>query len=856
MAGVKRPYAVMAGAFDEIPSQTITPPEHNQDDVPALFSRLSSPQLPSRLSTNHFEQNASLVLVGIRGAGKSTLAIIASAAMKRKVIDAETAFQRSTGLSSVSYKNTNGSAECHRQQAKVLDAILCRNPINAIIVCSWMEKKTQALLRNFAITNPVIHILRDGPSIQEHLRIPDIDKVNSLLSVSAAIFRACTNLEFFNVSESPTEPLSPASSTANRRTSTPYLTLKRAERHFLKFLSLIYPGGAIPFVESAFPLASVPTEERMFTYALSVSLRTILNEEVDIEDMETGADAIEVVIDTENIVTPSLDPTWLNDITKVVGILRRNIVIPIILHVQMPGGVTIGDNLRQNYLEVISHVLRLAPEVVTIDLRLDDTEISTIMLSRGRSKIMGHSSIMTDPPPWQSSFWLSSYHRACRLGCDIVRLIRAALTPEDNFSVMRLKSYVNELEDRAKPLIAYNSGLLGRHSACFNSILTGVNPESHSITQWEYASQPCLTASEASRSLYASFLFNPMKLYVFGANVGYSLSPAMHNTALAACGIPHHYQPYSTDSLSRIKDLIQDPFFAGASVGLPFKVEIITLTHSLSRHAKAIGAVNTLIPVRQLNSNGSIPEDGSLFRGVNRCGPVLALYGENTDWIGIRACIRRGLSPANAVRSSTTGLVIGAGGMARAAVYAMLQLGVKNILIYNRTQSNAHKMVEHFKALLSQNSLPLLSSDMDSQTRFHVIQSLADSLPSFYRLPTIIISCIPTHRIGDAPEPNFTVPEHWLESRTGGVVIELAYKTLNTPLLEQIRKESYRGWVTMDGLDLLPEQGFAQFELFTGRRAPRRLMRREVFKAYPGEEGNGTSEELQIRLKNIIEQEP
>jgi len=120
------------------------------------------------------------------------------------------------------------------------------------------------------------------------------------------------------------------------------------------------------------------------------------------------------------------------------------------------------------------------------------------------------------------------------------------------------------------------------------------------------------------------------------------------------------------------KSVFQQHDFGGASISLPFKQDVIKLLDFLSASARMIGAVNTILPVRGLK-----PGVEPLHKAYrNDQGPVDALYGDNTDWIGLRTCISRNLSTANAVSARTTGLVIGSGGMARAAIYAMTQLKV------------------------------------------------------------------------------------------------------------------------------------------------------------------------------------
>ncbi|KAI0440805.1 shikimate dehydrogenase substrate binding domain-containing protein [Xylaria telfairii] len=886
VTGVKRGYPV-ATADERQPHDVYTNPEPSkrlrQDDpLPrgnphGMGMPDTTSSTPPRASPEaSFEPNVSIVLVGIRGSGKSTLAIIASTAMKRRVVDLEKRFQDVTRLSTVAYKKAHGPIEYRRQQCNVLERVLATHQRDSIIVSSWMEPGIHALLENYAASHPVIHIARDPEAIQQYLKVADESKIRELMKYTASAFRAVANFEFFNVSEkclklddlvncdSP-EGLVRGDGLAS---PAPYLTLKRAERHFLKFLSLIMPPRSIPFIESAFPLASVPTETRQFTYAISVPLSRILADEWETEDLETGADAIEIVIDdafAPNAATfpgkSHLNPERASRISRAVGALRRNVVIPIIYHVPWPTSGSINDAQRAAYLEHVQHGLLLCPEYLTVDLRLDDRALHHIVKLRRISKIIGaiHFESSSRPPSWVDPMWVGYYRKAQDFSCDLVKMTRPAFSMEDNFEINMLRCSVAGAGQPQIPLVAYNTGAKGRHSACLNKILTSVLPESLLKSGYEennYSSYitPSITPRQATIALRSSFATDDaLKLYVVGTNCQHSLSPAMHNTAIQALGTRHIYQPYSTSSLSNIRDLVHDPSFGGASVGLPFKVEVISLTHSLSTHAKAIGAVNTLIPVRHLNPDGSIPDDALLSNARNSAGPVLALYGENTDWIGIRACIRRGLSPANAVRSNTAGLVIGAGGMARAAVYSMLQLGVQNIVVYNRSPGNAQKLVSHFELLLSRDDIPLLSKVDDRKTNFHILRSRDDPWPEHLRQPTIVVSCIPAQQDGDRPPPNFTLPEGWMGSPTGGVVVDFAYGVLDTPVILQTRAEAHRGWVVMDSLDLLPEQGFAQFELFTGRRAPRRLMRAEVLKSTPDEL---RSYPLQPRLDSITEQEP
>ncbi|KAI9728261.1 MAG: hypothetical protein M1834_007754 [Cirrosporium novae-zelandiae] len=336
-------------------------------------------------------------------------------------------------------------------------------------------------------------------------------------------------------------------------------------------------------------------------------------------------------------------------------------------------------------------------------------------------------------------------------------------------------------------------------------------------------------------TLTTNFL-DSLRFYNIGTSILYSISPAIHKAAFHAFSMPHDYLIYQTSSLASLFQLSQSPDFGGASISMPFKVSIVPSLTYKSAHVRAINAVNTLVPLRA-RADGTVPslsDQLSSKPGDRPTGPVVAWYGENTDWVGILTTIKRHVStlppPLNTINpSSTVALVVGAGGVARAAIYALIQSRVTRIFLHNRTRENADRVAAQF------NSWAVPDPAFPGTNVVTVIPCKGNPWPSFISPPTIIISCIPAHSVGGLPAANTLLPPSWLSSPSGGIVIDLAYQPVDTPLLKQVRswaRETGRHWITVSGLEPILEQAICQFEVMTGKRAPREMMRAEVQRKY------------------------
>jgi threonine dehydrogenase-like Zn-dependent dehydrogenase len=132
------------------------------------------------------------------------------------------------------------------------------------------------------------------------------------------------------------------------------------------------------------------------------------------------------------------------------------------------------------------------------------------------------------------------------------------------------------------------------------------------------------------------------------------------------------------------------------------------------------------------------------------------------------------LSVANSVDSSSAALVIGAGGMARATVYALMDLGVRNIVIWNRSIARAELLVANYSVYATSLATP----GNFWQTRFRILHNLTDPWPADMNQPTIIVCTPPAHTIDKTPGLDFTVPEPWFGSMTGGVIVEVSLRII------------------------------------------------------------------------------
>ncbi|THH16308.1 hypothetical protein EW146_g4315 [Bondarzewia mesenterica] len=726
---------------------------------------------------------ASVVIIGMRGSGKSFIGELASTTLGWPFIDADAYFEQKRKIGVREFVRQHGWPAFRVAETEHLIEILTENPTKTVISMGGGIVETpeaRDVLKAYAREGPVVHVVRQIDEVVQYLgeetaRPAYGEPILDVFKRREPWFAQCCSYEFVNHTDSAL--------VVSDAASLPIIPSRGIREEVARFFCHI--TGRQP------NLAPNLTRGKR-SYFLSLTFPNITAALADLEEMTAGVDAIELRVDLlrspEQIdaVGPVVPPIVY--VADQIAAIRQKSTMPIVFSVRTSSqGGSFPDTAVKEAFELYGLALRVGVEYIDVEISWPEKRIKNLVSRKGHSQIIASWHDWSGNMKWDSAAVKDKYDVANMFG-DIVKIVGKANSLEDNYALHAFVARVTASPD-SKPVLAINMGVEGQLSRILN---TTFSPVTHPLLPIKAAPGQC-TFAEIQTALHLIGQLPAKKFYLFGIPIAHSMSPTLHNTAFQLLGLPYTYEILETEKVDEeVLSAVASPDFGGASVTIPFKRDIMAHLDGLSPEAEVIGAVNTVIPL--------VKDDGSK-----------TLFGDNTDWLGIRSCIRARL-PA-AVHSVDAGLIIGAGGTARAAIYALHSLGTKHIYLFNRTPSSAEVLL---------NAIP--------GANVVLLDSLG-SWPTGSPAPCVIVSTVPaTATTTDESVSNALLLPPTLFRAEGGVVVDMAYRPAETPLLTLAKKADK--WVMVKGVEVLLEQGYKQFELWTGRRCPRTVVARRVWEKY------------------------
>ena len=260
---------------------------------------------------------------------------------------------------------------------------------------------------------------------------------------------------------------------------------------------------------------------------------------------------------------------------------------------------------------------------------------------------------------------------------------------------------------------------------------------------------------------------------IIGYPLSHTLSPSMHNFIYQKLGIDVEYKKWeiSPNNLKSHIEKINNENFIGANITVPYKEKIVPLLDEIRNEAKFTGAVNTIVK----NNN--------------------KLIGYNTDVYGIEQTLDIKLK--NDVINNA--VIFGAGGAAKAAFFVLLQRGLNNLTIVNRTKSNALKMISKFNNVNCDQNIITLNEK--SQIKSACLSA------------DLIINTTILGMKGSGYEDISPIDSTFIDSNS--VIFDMVYNPTKTPLIKIALERNAN---IIEGLNMLVYQAIKSIELWTGIR--------------------------------------
>jgi len=269
---------------------------------------------------------------------------------------------------------------------------------------------------------------------------------------------------------------------------------------------------------------------------------------------------------------------------------------------------------------------------------------------------------------------------------------------------------------------------------------------------------------------------------LFGYPVAHSLSPLLHQTIFDSLGFNWKFSFLESKDIQEFLQFIRDPKCYGAAVTMPHKVAILQHLDGLTDEGREVGAVNTIIIRKQADGKRTY-------------------IGTNTDVFGVRESFYQNVSDKS-VFDGKPGLVIGSGGAARSAVYALRRMmNCKPVYIVNRFKDEVEQVIQECEAIgFGQNLIHVETAEQ------------AEKLEA----PGAIVSCIPDFPpTSDLEIQARQVIETMLYKERKGAILEMCYHPSPWTALGAIAEKA--GWNVILGTEAMIYQGLEQQKLWTGK---------------------------------------
>ncbi|KAH6597298.1 hypothetical protein BASA61_003193 [Batrachochytrium salamandrivorans] len=751
------------------------------DFVPQLHGsgKLAAADL---VDTPHLVSDTSILLVGMRGAGKTHMGRAAAKFLGREFIDMDVYLEKTLSMTIPELIKDKGWEEFRRLETQFLSTVLAEHTTGTIIASGGgvVESIESRKVIN-SWNGMVVHVRRNIDEIEQYLRIDKTrpsygEDIRSVFARREPLYTQCSGAEFV---------------VPNHSDSADAIYWSKVEQAFKRFLTFKLQHST-PDINS---MVQSPS------FFVSLTFPNVISAAGLLEKVTEGATAIELRVDLLESTVPEF-------VGAQVAMLRHLSCLPIVYTLHLSVSLRFS-NPRATRLSSGSYHDCNGAAI------WDDQRLCT--------RITGSVVTLVNPQPpakkprvADAVVYMRKVYQDLYTYSDIIKLIGFAHSSSDNTAVSVFREQiVPSLGLPPKPLIALMMGSLGQLSRVLNTVLT---PVTHAAMPTPAASGQ-LTISQIHGIRHAIGVLPKRQFFLFGKPIATSMSPMLHNTGFAKLGLPHQYSLAETDSWQHVRDIItkgkSDGSFGGASVTIPLKVDVLKhgIATIVSDAAYKIGAINTL----------HLQDDGSIT-------------GNNTDWIGIRRCIERHIGTD--CERPVIGIVIGAGGTARAACYALSQLSyVRKVCLWNRTSEKARVLAAEFGYVAVENLNEVLGHhDGIEQPMYAIIGTVPaaaqdemdlDALFTYSNTP----SCMASGDAGHDSANSLSLP-----ICGGGVVVEMAYRPRQTPLLIAAQNASQAlpvsPWKCVEGIDVLIAQGLEQFKIWTNCPPPAAAMSEAVYHHY------------------------